>query len=185
MQLRLLTTAKACNPLNIRILKQASPYGLVVCGLFEPHRVLYRLSNQGYATEGVANSNLLPMAMGPTTRFSDVRASSMVKIALIKMHLLASSLDGGTSARHHVIPTIWHAVLWVGTPSKDCDNAPLVVQYGVRRPTKRGVELAYGMCSTHWTYLPSHSNISSPILTSSSSVQICPFAMGSTSLSPV
>jgi hypothetical protein len=31
---------------------------------------------------------------------------SMIKVVLIKMHLLASSLDGGTSARHYVIPTI-------------------------------------------------------------------------------
>jgi hypothetical protein len=64
----------------------------------------------------------------------------MAKVTPIKMHIPASSLDGGTGTRHYVIPTI-HAILRVGTPGENSDDVSLIVQNGVRRPTQKGVKL--------------------------------------------
>jgi hypothetical protein len=74
--------------------------------------------------------------MRPATSFTNMGTPSMVKVTPIKMHLPASSLYGGTSACHYVIPTIQYAILRVGTPGENSDDASLVIQNGVRCPTK-------------------------------------------------
>jgi len=73
--------------------------------------------------EGITNSYLLPVAMRPTTSFTNMGTPSMIKVILIEMHLLASSLDGSTSTCHYVIPTIQYTILWVGMPGKNTNGS--------------------------------------------------------------